>query len=60
MCLKYDSFIRLFYCSQDLTTEFATANNPTAITPEEYFNPEFELKNRDIGRPKELAIRTQK
>ncbi|KAG8455731.1 hypothetical protein GDO86_001788 [Hymenochirus boettgeri] len=49
-----------FGAQGDLTTEFATANNPTAITPEEYFNPEFDLKNRDIGRPKEIAIRTQK
>ncbi|XP_072003252.1 ankyrin repeat domain-containing protein 13A [Engystomops pustulosus] len=49
-----------FGAQGDLTTEFATANNPTAITPEEYFNPNFDLKNRDIGRPKELAIRTQK
>ncbi|XP_011537239.1 ankyrin repeat domain-containing protein 13A isoform X4 [Homo sapiens] len=45
---------------QDLTTECATANNPTAITPDEYFNEEFDLKDRDIGRPKELTIRTQK
>ncbi|KAM4708576.1 ankyrin repeat domain-containing protein 13A [Discoglossus pictus] len=49
-----------FGAQGDLTTEFATANNPTAITPEEYFNPDFELKNRDIGRPKEMSIRTQK
>ncbi|XP_018415964.1 PREDICTED: ankyrin repeat domain-containing protein 13A [Nanorana parkeri] len=49
-----------FGAQGDLTTEFATANNPTAITPEEYFNPEFDLQNRDIGRPKELTIRTQK
>ncbi|XP_077163749.1 ankyrin repeat domain-containing protein 13A isoform X1 [Paroedura picta] len=45
---------------QDLTTEYATTNNPTAITPEEYFNPAFDLKDRDIGRPKEITIRTQK
>lgn len=44
----------------DLTLEYATANNPTAITPEEYFNPNFDLGNRDIGRPIELSIRTQK
>ncbi|XP_024131831.1 ankyrin repeat domain-containing protein 13A isoform X2 [Oryzias melastigma] len=44
----------------DLTLEYATATNPTAITPEEYFNPEFDLGNRDIGRPIELSIRTQK
>ncbi|XP_054852433.1 ankyrin repeat domain-containing protein 13A isoform X2 [Eublepharis macularius] len=45
---------------QDLTTEYATTNNPTAITPEEYFNPDFDLKDRDIGRPKEVTVRTQK
>ncbi|XP_027719101.1 ankyrin repeat domain-containing protein 13A [Vombatus ursinus] len=49
-----------FGAQGDLTTECATANNPTAITPEEYFNEEFDLKDRDIGRPKELTIRTQK
>ncbi|NXD50785.1 AN13A protein, partial [Corvus moneduloides] len=42
------------------TTEYAATNNPTAITLEEYFNPEFDLKGRDIGRPKEVTIRTQK
>ncbi|KAB1255119.1 Ankyrin repeat domain-containing protein 13A [Camelus dromedarius] len=49
-----------FGAQGDLTTEHATANNPTAITPDEYFNEEFDLKDRDIGRPKELTIRTQK
>ncbi|XP_057688341.1 ankyrin repeat domain-containing protein 13A [Corythoichthys intestinalis] len=44
----------------DLTLEYATATNPTAITPEEYFNPNFDLGNRDIGRPIELSVRTQK
>ncbi|XP_037536974.1 ankyrin repeat domain-containing protein 13A [Nematolebias whitei] len=44
----------------DLTLEYATATNPTAITPEEYFDPDFELGNRDIGRPIELTVRTQK
>ncbi|CAB1319448.1 unnamed protein product [Coregonus sp. 'balchen'] len=43
----------------DLTLEYATATNPTAITPEEYFDPEFDLEDRDIGRPIELSIRTQ-
>uniref|UniRef100_A0ACB8FZM7 Ankyrin repeat domain-containing protein 13A n=2 Tax=Sphaerodactylus townsendi TaxID=933632 RepID=A0ACB8FZM7_9SAUR len=45
---------------QDLTTEYATTNNPTAISPEEYFSPDFDLKDRDIGRPKEVTLRTQK
>ncbi|XP_056603073.1 ankyrin repeat domain-containing protein 13A [Triplophysa dalaica] len=44
----------------DMTLEYATATNPTAITPEEYFNPDFDLQGRDIGRPLELTIRTQK
>uniref|UniRef100_A0A3Q3AXT9 Ankyrin repeat domain 13A n=1 Tax=Kryptolebias marmoratus TaxID=37003 RepID=A0A3Q3AXT9_KRYMA len=44
----------------DLTLEYATATNPTAITPDEYFDPDFDLGNRDIGRPIELTIRTQK
>ncbi|KFU89026.1 Ankyrin repeat domain-containing protein 13A, partial [Chaetura pelagica] len=42
------------------TTEYAASNNPTAITLEEYFDPEFDLKGRDVGRPKEVTIRTQK
>uniref|UniRef100_A0A8C2HPM8 Ankyrin repeat domain 13A n=1 Tax=Cyprinus carpio TaxID=7962 RepID=A0A8C2HPM8_CYPCA len=46
--------------SKDMTMEYATATNPTAITPEEYFNPNFDLQGRDIGRPIELTIRTQK
>lgn len=45
---------------QDLTTEYATTTNPTAITPEEYFDPQFDLKDRDVGRPKEVTVRTQK
>ncbi|XP_073322827.1 ankyrin repeat domain-containing protein 13A [Pagrus major] len=44
----------------DLTLEYATATNPTAITPEEYFDPDFDLGDRDIGRPIELSVRTQK
>uniref|UniRef100_K7FRL6 Ankyrin repeat domain-containing protein n=1 Tax=Pelodiscus sinensis TaxID=13735 RepID=K7FRL6_PELSI len=32
----------------------------TAITPEEYFDPSFELGSRDMGRPMELTTKTQK
>lgn len=46
--------------STSRTTEYAATNNPTAITQEEYFNPDFDLKGRDIGRPKEVTVRTQK
>ncbi|NXY38361.1 AN13A protein, partial [Pomatorhinus ruficollis] len=46
--------------STSRTTEYAAINNPTDITLEEYFNPEFDLNGRDIGRPKEVTVRTQK
>ncbi|KGL77855.1 Ankyrin repeat domain-containing protein 13B, partial [Tinamus guttatus] len=41
-------------------TQTLSHTNPTAITPEEYFNPNFELGNRDMGRPMELTTKTQK
>lgn len=37
-----------------------SVGNPCNITPEEYFNPNVELDGRDIGRPKEMTIKTQK
>ncbi|XP_052544912.1 ankyrin repeat domain-containing protein 13B isoform X1 [Tympanuchus pallidicinctus] len=43
-----------------LITQTLSHTNPTAITPEEYFNPNFELGNRDMGRPMELTTKTQK
>ncbi|XP_063046451.1 ankyrin repeat domain-containing protein 13D isoform X1 [Engraulis encrasicolus] len=41
-------------------SQCASPNNPTAITAEEYFDPEFILNNRDIGRPVELTSKVQK
>ncbi|XP_034608363.1 ankyrin repeat domain-containing protein 13B isoform X2 [Trachemys scripta elegans] len=43
-----------------LITQTRSHTNPTAITPEEYFNPSFELGSRDMGRPMELTTKTQK
>ncbi|KAL8198985.1 UNVERIFIED_CONTAM: Ankyrin repeat domain-containing protein 13B [Gekko kuhli] len=43
-----------------LVTQTLSQANPTAITPEEYFNPSFELGSRDMGRPIELTTKTQK
>ncbi|XP_048375231.1 ankyrin repeat domain-containing protein 13B [Sphaerodactylus townsendi] len=43
-----------------LITQTLSQANPTAITPEEYFNPSFELGSRDMGRPIELTTKTQK
>lgn len=45
---------------QTLITQTLSRANPTAITAEEYFNPNFELGNRDMGRPMELTTKTQK
>ncbi|XP_074504830.1 ankyrin repeat domain-containing protein 13D [Sebastes fasciatus] len=41
-------------------SQCASPHNPTAITSEEYFNPEFNLNGRDIGRPVELTSKVQK
>lgn len=41
-------------------SQCASPHNPTAITAEEYFDPEFELNGRDIGRPIELTSKVQK
>ncbi|KAL7986862.1 hypothetical protein Chor_005781 [Crotalus horridus] len=43
-----------------LITQTLSHANPTAITPEEYFDPNFELGTRDMGRPIELTTKTQK
>ncbi|XP_073171338.1 ankyrin repeat domain-containing protein 13B isoform X3 [Lepidochelys kempii] len=43
-----------------LITQTRSPTNPTAITPEEYFDPSFELGSRDMGRPMELTTKTQK
>lgn len=48
------------YAVQTLITQTLSRANPTAITAEEYFNPNFELGNRDMGRPMELTTKTQK
>uniref|UniRef100_A0A8C5H5N1 Ankyrin repeat domain-containing protein n=1 Tax=Gouania willdenowi TaxID=441366 RepID=A0A8C5H5N1_GOUWI len=41
-------------------SQCASPHNPTAITAEEYFNPEFNLNGRDIGRPTELTSKVQR
>lgn len=48
------------HVAQTLITQTLSQANPTAITAEEYFNPNFELGNRDMGRPMELTTKTQK
>ncbi|XP_075052970.1 ankyrin repeat domain-containing protein 13B isoform X3 [Mixophyes fleayi] len=45
---------------QTLITQTFSQTNPTAITPDEYFDPNFELGLRDMGRPMELTTKTQK
>ncbi|KAM4795772.1 ankyrin repeat domain-containing protein 13B isoform 2-T2 [Rhinophrynus dorsalis] len=43
-----------------LITQTFSQTNPTSITPDEYFDPNFELGQRDMGRPMELTTKTQK
>uniref|UniRef100_A0A8D0GX43 Ankyrin repeat domain 13D n=1 Tax=Sphenodon punctatus TaxID=8508 RepID=A0A8D0GX43_SPHPU len=38
----------------------ASPTNPTAITPEEYFDPNFNLESRNIGRPIEMSSKVQR
>ncbi|KAJ1168796.1 hypothetical protein NDU88_000709 [Pleurodeles waltl] len=38
----------------------ATPTNPTAITPEEYFDENFDLETRNIGRPIEMSTKVQR
>ncbi|XP_063306103.1 ankyrin repeat domain-containing protein 13B isoform X4 [Pelobates fuscus] len=45
---------------QTLITQTFSQTNPTSITPDEYFDPNFDLGNRDMGRPMELTTKTQK
>ncbi|XP_033119326.1 ankyrin repeat domain-containing protein 13D-like [Anneissia japonica] len=35
-------------------------SNPSDIKPEDYFNPDFDISGRDIGRPKEMTTKVQK
>ena len=46
--------------SQSNVSLCASPHNPTAITSDEYFNPEFNLNGRDIGRPVELTSKVQR
>nr|XP_057918797.1 ankyrin repeat domain-containing protein 13D [Doryrhamphus excisus] len=41
-------------------SQCVSPHNPTAITAEEYFNPDFDLNGRDIGRPIELTSKVQR
>uniref|UniRef100_H3B6K9 Ankyrin repeat domain 13B n=1 Tax=Latimeria chalumnae TaxID=7897 RepID=H3B6K9_LATCH len=43
-----------------LITQTFSHTNPTSITLEEYFNSNFELGSRDIGRPMELTKKKKK
>ncbi|XP_055987654.1 ankyrin repeat domain-containing protein 13D isoform X2 [Sorex fumeus] len=38
----------------------ASPTNPTAISPDEYFDPNFSLESRNIGRPIEMSRKVQR
>lgn len=58
--LSWTTCLNPSHMVQTLITQTLSQANPTAITAEEYFNPNFELGNRDMGRPMELTTKTQK
>lgn len=45
---------------QSQVSQCASPHNPTDITAEEYFDPEFNLNGRDVGRPIELTSKVQR
>ncbi|MEQ2205362.1 hypothetical protein XENOCAPTIV_022142, partial [Xenoophorus captivus] len=57
--VKKQSCLSLCSCQSNVS-QCASPHNPTAITAEEYFNPEFNLNGRDIGRPVELTSKVQR
>ncbi|CAH0563655.1 unnamed protein product [Brassicogethes aeneus] len=38
----------------------ANSSNPCNLTAEQYFDPDWDLQGKDIGRPKELNVKVQK
>lgn len=48
------------FSDQSNVSQCASPHNPTAITSEEYFDPDFNLNGRDIGRPIELTSKVQR
>ncbi|KAK1804314.1 hypothetical protein P4O66_020323, partial [Electrophorus voltai] len=48
------------YEAKSQVSQCASPHNPTAITAEEYFDPDFNLNGRDIGRPVELTSKVQR
>lgn len=48
------------YVFQGNVSQCASPHNPTAITADEYFDSEFNLNGRDIGRPVELTSKVQR
>ena len=68
--LSFPSSLQLYSMSRAITLYLHTlfafqevstySNNPCSLTPEEYFDQNLDLGERDIGRPVEQATKTQR
>lgn len=54
--LSDSAFIKILMFQE----EAVDIHNPCSILPEEYFDINVDLKDRDIGRPREIATKIQK
>ncbi|XP_016041751.1 ankyrin repeat domain-containing protein 13D isoform X2 [Erinaceus europaeus] len=56
----FQSFLGLAQQHSSHCGQAASPTNPTAISPEEYFDPDFSLESRNIGRPIEMSSKVQR
>lgn len=57
MKIQVTSFFNHIFSLQDVSSQ---TRNPSCISLEEYFDKNFDLEGRDIGRPIEQSTKTQK
>ncbi|XP_012930509.1 ankyrin repeat domain-containing protein 13D isoform X2 [Heterocephalus glaber] len=56
----FQSFLGMAQQHSSHSGQAASPTNPTAISPDEYFNPSFSLESRNIGRPIEVSSKVQR
>ncbi|KAM7086915.1 ankyrin repeat domain-containing protein 13D isoform 2-T2 [Molossus nigricans] len=54
------SFLGMAQQHSSRNGQAASPTNPTAISPDEYFDPNFSLESRNIGRPIEMSSKVQR
>ncbi|XP_023566597.1 ankyrin repeat domain-containing protein 13D isoform X2 [Octodon degus] len=56
----FQSFLGMAQQHSSHSGQAASPTNPTAISPDEYFDPSFSLESRNIGRPIEMSSKVQR